>query len=84
MENDENIIRLSPVDFAVEFVIQQAGVVVLEEDVECGIAGNGPLNLRGLEQVQCCIRQCHEGYIGFALHTFLVASHESEGQVGGT
>ena len=80
MESDENIIRLLPADFAVELVVQQAGVVMLEEDVECGIAGNGPLNLRGLEQVQCCVRQCHEGHIGLALHTFLVASYESEGQ----
>ena len=79
MESNEDIVGLSPVDFAVELVVQLAGVVLLE-DVVCGIMGNGPLYLCGLEQVQCCVRQCHERHTCFALHTFLVASLESEGQ----
>lgn len=43
MENGGDITRISPADFAVELVIQRVGVVMLEEDVVCGIVGNGPL-----------------------------------------
>ena len=49
MESHEYAIRFSPVDFAVEFIEQETGVVMLEEDVICGIAGSGSLYLHALE-----------------------------------
>lgn len=80
LQSDEDIIRFSPVDTVVEPIIQQSGVIVLQEDVVGGIDIIGSLNLQVLQDVQCRVCHSHEGHIGLALNRFLKAGQDLEGR----
>lgn len=60
LQSNEDIIWLSPMHVAIDFMREKVGVVVLEEDIVFGIMDKCSFNVLVLQQIQCRVRHSDE------------------------